>query len=207
MKVQHSAVIAALCAFLCTVHAGTQVYRFDTDSAGNVPGGFVVKSGSWTIQEADSNYEGGNVLAQRGADKYNLILLEKGTYKDFDASIRVKAVSGTIDRGGGLVWRAKDENNYYVSRFNPLETDVDFRVMKAGKRTELINKTGLGSDTNWHTLRVKMEGDTVSIFFDGEKVIEYKEDTYPDAGMIGIWSKADARSLFDSLTITDLEEE
>ena len=66
---------------------------------------------------------------------FNVALSRARSYKDLDLSVRLKAVAGEVDRGGGVVWRAKDKNNYYICRYNPLEDN--FRVYKVedGKRT------------------------------------------------------------------------
>ena len=38
------------------------------------------------------------------------------------------------------------------------------------------------------------------MLFDGEKVIEATDDSFTDAGMVGVWTKADSVTLFDDFT-------
>ena len=66
-----------------------------------------------------------------------MVLADDVSQKDVDLSVKMSAVAGREDQGGGLVWRAKDAKNYYVARFNPLEDN--FRVYKVvnGKRSEM----------------------------------------------------------------------
>ncbi len=37
--------------------------------------------------------------------------------------------------------------------------------------------------------------------------LDVKDDAFPDAGRVGLWSKADARSQFDDLTLETLDGE
>jgi hypothetical protein len=115
--------------------------------------------------------------------------------------VRLKAVAGETDRGGGLVWRAKDKNNYYIARYNPLEPN--FRVYKVedGKRTQLDHAEAPG-DTEWHTLRITMNGREIFGYLDGKNLLEAEDSTFVDVGKIGLWSKSDARSYFDDLTVS-----
>src|SRR5262249_14919080 len=111
-----------------------------------------------------------------------------------------RAVAGVVDRGGGLVWRAKDRNNYYICRYNPLEDN--FRVYKVedSKRTQFASAKVPG-DEAWHTVRATMSGVKITCYLDGKKLLEAEDSTFREAGMIGFWSKADAQSYFDELAV------
>jgi hypothetical protein len=39
-------------------------------------------------------------------------------------SVKIKAIAGEEDMGGGLVWRYIDNKNYYIVRCNPLENNI-----------------------------------------------------------------------------------
>jgi hypothetical protein len=54
----------------------------------------------------------------------------------------------------------------------------------------------------WTVVRVTMKGDHIECFIDGKKYLDVKDSTFSDAGKIGVWSKSDARSQFDDLTLT-----
>src|SRR5947208_9318271 len=43
--------------------------------------------------------------------------------KDGFVEVKIKPVSGHEDQAGGIIWRAKDANNYYIVRANALEGD------------------------------------------------------------------------------------
>jgi hypothetical protein len=120
--------------------------------------------------------------------------------KDVDVSVRLKAVAGANDQGGGLVWRAKDAKNYYIARYNHLEDN--YRVYKVvdGKRTMFLS-ANITHDDAWHPLRVTMVGDHIECYYDGKKYLDVRDSTFPGAGKIGLWSKSDAQSHFDDLTL------
>jgi hypothetical protein len=112
----------------------------------------------------------------------------------------MKAVAGEVDQGGGLVWRAKDAKNYYLARYNHLEDNYRLYKVVDGKRT-LIQNADITHSDGWHTLRVRMTGDQITCEYDGKTYLEAKDDTFPGPGKIGLWSKADAQSQFDDLSL------
>jgi hypothetical protein len=46
-----------------------------------------------------------------------------------------------------------------------------------------------------------MTGDQMTCCYDGKKYLEAKDNTFPEPGKIGLWSKADAQSQFDDLSL------
>jgi hypothetical protein len=180
---------------------GKKSWTFESDEPGKIAKGFTNEVGQWEIVKDGANH----VLFQKAKSDdaiFNVALVEDTSFKDVDLSVRLRAVAGEVDRGGGLVWRAKDKNNYYIARFNPLEDN--FRVYKVenGKRTQFKSAKVTG-DEKWHTLRVTMTGPKIVCYLDGTKYLEADDATFPGPGKIGIWSKADAQSYFDDLGVAD----
>lgn len=183
------------------VSGGTtrQVWDFESDQPGTLARQFRSEVGRWEVVRDGDN----RVLAQGARNDnpvYNVALVEGTSIKDLDLSVRVRAIAGEVDRGGGLVWRARDAKNYYVARYNPLEDN--FRVYKVqdGKRTQL-QSAKVPADGAWHTLRVTMVGSKIACDLDGKRYLDAEDTTFSDPGMIGLWSKADAQSYFDDLTL------
>lgn len=50
-----------------------------------------------------------------------------------------------------------------------------------------------------------MIDDHIRCFLDGRKALEVSDGTFKDAGMIGLWTKADASSSFDDLRACEVE--
>jgi hypothetical protein len=177
-----------------------RVWDFDADEPGKIARGFTAAVGTWEVVR-----DGGNgVLAQKAKNDdatFNVALVAGTSYKDLDLSVRLRAVAGEVDRGGGLVWRARDAKNYYIARYNPLEDN--FRVYKVqdGKRTQ-FRSAKVPGDEKWHKLRVTMAGPRITCYLDGTKHLEVEDSTFGEAGKIGLWSKADAQSYFDDLTVS-----
>jgi hypothetical protein len=180
------------------------VFNFDADKAGEAAKGWEAAVGTWKVAADDTAPSGPNVLAQTAAGpgpQFNVALATAADFKNLDLSVRLKAVSGEKDQGGGPVWRAKDARNYYVCRWNPLEDN--FRLYKVidGKRTQLAT-ADLKAPAGWRTLRVVMKGDAIECHLDGKKLLEAKDDALKDAGKVGLWTKADAATNFDDLTVS-----
>jgi hypothetical protein len=135
---------------------------------------------------------------------YNVALVEGTRFGDLELRVMLKAVAGEIDRGGGLVWRAKDARNYYIARYNPLE--ANFRVYKVvdGVREQLGTAEAAVPD-GWRALRVRMKGDDIECELDGSVRLHARDATFRDAGAIGFWTKADARTRFDDLVARELK--
>ena len=62
------------------------------------------------------------------------------------------------DQAAGLVWRARDANNYYVARANALENNVTIYHTIKGRRTEKKRVSMKVPANQWHTLRVDVQG-------------------------------------------------
>jgi hypothetical protein len=175
------------------------VWKFDQDAERSIARGFKGEVGQWRVVMAD----GRKVLAQqaKNPDKVFNVALVTGTHaKDVDLSVKLKAVAGEFDQGGGLIWRAKDKSNYYIARYNPLEDNYRVYKVQGGKRT-MFKSADIPHAPGWHTLRVKMRGEHIECFYDDKKHLDCNDSTFPEAGMIGLWSKADAQSYFDDLRL------
>jgi hypothetical protein len=197
-----AASITLVCVISISVSAADdskRVWTFDDEAAGQIARGFTNEVGQWSVVASDR----GKALAQSAKNPnavFNITLIGDTSAKDVDLSVRMKAVAGDTDQGGGLVWRAKDARNYYLARYNPLEDNYRLYKVVEGKRTLILNADITHSD-GWHTLRVTMSGDQFTCYYDGKKSLEAKDSTFPGAGKIGLWSKADAQSQFDDLTL------
>jgi len=184
---------------------GLKSWNFDADKVGAIAKGFTNEVGEWKVVEDGTAPSKGNVLAQLAKSSgatFNVTLISDTSAKDLDLSVKMKALQGESDQGGGLVWRAKDAKNYYIARYNPLEEN--FRVYKVenGKRTQL-ESADIKKTEGWHTLRVTMKGDHIECYFDGKKYLDTKDATFGGPGKVGLWTKADAQSDFDDLTLSE----
>ncbi len=183
---------------------GEKVWHFDADKVGNIPPSFTNGVGEWKVITDPTAPSRPNVLAQvakNSGSTFNITLVKDAQYKDLDISVKMRAVAGKEDQGGGLIWRAQDAKNYYVARFNPLEDNYRVYKVHKGHRIEL-QSADIKHSEGWHTLRVTMEGEHIQCYYDGKKYLDVNDPTFLEPGRIGLWTKADAQSHFDDFTVS-----
>jgi len=189
----------ALCASCGPLYLRSQVIEFRSDSA------LTTKSGTWHAVEAADAPSPPLVWMQQGTSaeaQFNLAMCEDGTPHNGEARVLLRAVEGAIDQGGGIVWRALDERNYYLARWNPLEGNLRAYKVIEGTRTQLFERP-VKAGAGWHRLRVWFSGPAVEIWFDGQSLGEYSDASLTRPGTVGLWTKADAQTQFDNLEIVE----
>jgi hypothetical protein len=199
----------AICASVGVAVGQTSKVDFDTDDIGKPPKGFSFaltgqgKPGRWIVIKEDQAH--GNVLLQTDADptdyRFPVALYDGVTAKDVDLSVQFKAISGRGDRAAGIVWRYRDQNNYYLTRCNALEDNCTIYHVLNGRRVSFLNQNVKVASNVWHTLKVEATADHFVVSFDGGKVLDAKDGTFKDAGNVGLWTKADSVIAFDDFSI------
>jgi len=179
--------------------------NFDNLKVGAPPPGWTAtKTGTgtekWTIETDNTAPSKPNVLKQSGQATYPVCIKDDTNLKDGFVEVKFKPISGREDQAGGLIWRAKDSNNYYVARANALEDNVTIYDTVNGRRTERKRTSMKVASNQWHTLRVDFAGNHFTVTYDGKKAIEWDDNTFKDAGKVGVWTKADSVTSFDDFT-------
>src|ERR1700704_2105534 len=158
--------------------------RFETDAVGATPKGWTAtKTGrgepKWTIEQDQTAPSKLRIVKQSGQATYPLLLKDDTDIKDGFIEMKFKAVAGSEDRAAGLVWRARDANNYYVVRANALEDNVVLYKTVKGTRSSLDivgRKGGYGVNVavpsgTWHTLRIDFKASRFSVSFNGKQIV------------------------------------
>lgn len=114
--------------------------------------------------------------------------------------VRVKPVSGNIDRAGGIAFGMGDVSNYVVLRINALEDNVILFEFVNGRRIERASVREKIVSGQWHELRAEVRGRGIRCYLNDRAVLEY-EAGKPVRGYVGLWTKADSVTLFDGLAI------
>jgi Domain of Unknown Function (DUF1080) len=195
----------ALMTILGTASAFADTINFDDLKAGVPPPGWTAtKTGKgeakWEIVADDSAPSKPNVLKQSGEATYPVCIKDDTNLKDGFVEVKFKPVSGKEDQAGGVVWRCKDADNYYIARANANEDNLTIYHTIKGKRTSFKNVDTKVASGAWHTLRVEFEGNKFTVTFDGKKLIEATDDSFSEAGKVGVWTKADSVTLFDDFS-------
>jgi len=205
--------LATLAAF--AEEGAMKTWSFQSEKIDDAPAGFSFgktgkgRPGKWVVRE-DPGAPGGNrVLAQIDTDdtdsRFPLAVAAEPQLKDLRLAVHCKPVSGKTDQACGLVFRYQDENNYYVTRANALEDNVRLYHVVAGKRREFAGWNGKVAGQTWHSLAVEARGNRFQVFFDGKPVIDATDDTFKNAGRVGVWTKADSITWFAGLSVKPLQ--
>lgn len=198
-----------------SLESSTRVWTFDDDQPEALPAEFQVgtlfdgrPAGDWKVLHTDQANSPPNVLGQmmgKGAEHaYKTVLINGTQASDIELQVSFLPIGGKADMGGGLIWRATDDRNYYLTRANPLEQNIRvYRVVK-GVRHMLKNFDRTIDIRHWHQLRVVQRGCQIEVFYDDERVFDLCDKTFTQ-GMVGLWTKSDAVTYFDNLQLQFLK--
>jgi len=190
-------------AAMTTTHAET--FSFDRDATGAPPAGWrtgVTGRGSpkWSVEADASAPSKPNVLKQSGSGTFPWCVKPDVSLANGYVEVRFKPLTGREDQAGGLVWRWKDGDNYYVARANALEDNVSLYYTANGRRNTIKYVDAPVPGNTWHALRVEFTGKTIRVILDGKTYIETDDGHIAGAGAVGVWTKADSVTLFDDFS-------
>lgn len=168
-----------------------------------VTGGGVPK---WIVEKDTDAVSAPNILKQAGEADFpwcirKAVELAKGTVE-----VHFKALSGQEDQAGGVVWRWKDANNYYIARANVLEDNIAVYHTKNGTRQTLKNIDMKVTGKEWHSLKVIFQNTKYTVFYDSKLVLEGSDEGLSEAGGVGVWTKADSVVAFDNFKASESVE-
>ena len=160
--------------------------------------------GEWIVVE-DEGAAAGRAIAQVSGDRtdyrFPLAIYQQTEAKNLEVTVRFKAVSGEVDRAGGIALRLRGPDDYYVVRANALENNVRFYRVFRGVREQLAGvDIPVAADT-WHSLGLRAEEEKFTIMFNGAKLFTATDRTITDPGKFAFWTKADSVTRFDRPTI------
>ena len=179
--------------------------NFDSFSPGALPAPWVCgvtgTGGSRWAVEADADAPSKpHVVKQSGVGDFPWCALQSVSIPDGYVEVRFKALSGRRDQAAGVMWRWKDDNNYYVARANALENNVSLYYTTNGRRNTIKYVDAPVPRNTWHTLRVDFNGTSIKVALNGKTYIEAQDSRIAGAGALGIWTKADSVTAFDDFS-------
>jgi len=140
------------------------------------------------------------VLRQSASGTFPWCVKKAMSFADGFVEVKFRPEKGGEDRAGGIVWRWKDGDNYYVARANALEDNVSLYYTANGKRNTIKYVNAPVPANVWHTLRVEFAGTRIKVVLDGKPYIEQEDGHIQGAGAIGVWTKADSVTAFDDFS-------
>ena len=200
--------IGVTVAALASAAAGESA-GFDQDPVGSVPAGWQCGStdgGSprWTVQAHDGAPSAPNVLKQSGSGSFPWCVAPGAAFADGFVEVKFSPLAGEEDRAGGVVWRWKDSDTYYVargeSRVEGGISHLSVAVMQRGRLRILRDVDAPVTARAWHTLRVEFEGAAIRVLLDGTLRIEFADGRIAGGGRVGVWTSADSVTAFDDFS-------
>lgn len=197
------AVAVLACATVLSVRAETE--NFESTKPGSLPDGWeagVTGRGSprWAVGADPTAPSGKNVLQQVGSGTYPWCVKRNSSLTDGFVEVKFKSLRGREDQAGGVVWRWKDGDNYYVVRANALEDNVSLYYTVNGRRNTIKYVDAQVPPNVWHTLRVEFTGERIKVMLNGKVYIDLSDGRIAGAGNVGVWTKADSVTSFDDFT-------
>ena len=193
--------------------APVRVITFDNAQLGRIPPDWTVamtnhgRPPRWEIVKDMSAATQPYVFAQTSSDPLRdrcpLAVFNDITFRDGEVSVRLKPVSGREVQAGGLVWRYRDENNYYLARANALEKNVQVFKVENGVRKPIMAGVHHEIPSNaWSILKVSARGNRFQVYMDHRRILQGWDNTFMSGGKVGLWTVADSVTYFDDFRIT-----
>jgi hypothetical protein len=207
--------LAALGATL-VLQGASRTVDFSDNAVGQPPRGFefgytakVGAPGRWIVQAEGANRYLAQVDADNTRTRFPVAVVSDLSAADVDLSVRFRPISGRVDQAAGLVWRYRDQDNYYIVRANALEDNVVLYKVENGERTDLpvkgegrtYGKKAEVPAGQWSRLRVVANGRLFTVYLNGTRLYDVEDATFTHTGKVGVWTKADSVTQFDDLTI------
>jgi len=174
---------------------------FNSDAIGGPPAGWMCGSTGggaprWTVETDGASPH--KVLKQSGSGPFPWCAKQGASLTDGAVEVRFKPLSGREDQAGGVVWRFKNGDNYYICRANALENNVSLYYTERGRRKTIKYVDAPVAGNVWHTLRAEFKGTHIRVILDGKAFIELDDSHISGPGSVGVWTKADSVTIFDS---------
>ena len=198
-------IYASMIASICATTALAETVGFDQDPVGSPPAGWVCGvtgrgSPKWAVEADSTAPSKPNVLKQSGQGTFPWCARKDVSVADGFVEVKFKPMEGKEDRAGGVMWRFKDGDNYYIARANALENNVSLYHTTRGSRHTIKYVDAPVAANQWHTLRIEFAGKHMKVSLDDKQYIDLEDDHISGAGAVGVWTKADSMTAFDDFS-------
>jgi len=189
-----------------------RVITFDQTPVGRAPAGWTVAmthAGAeprWEVRKDASAPSPPYVLAQVSADRHldrcPLAIFDGVSLRDLDVSVRIKPVAGLQEQAGGVVWRYRDANNYYLARTNAIAKNVAIYKVRDGARVQIATAVPHDIEPNaWNILKVSVRGSRFQVYLNHRRLLQAEDKTFTAAGRVGLWTVGDSVTYFDDFRV------
>lgn len=194
-------------------------WSFDKDAPGSPPSGFAVgstngTSGRWEVATDAKAVSRPNVLGRIPSDKVpaapQVIFLDGIEAMNVEMTVRIKTTSSGAGQGGGALFRAEDDRNYYVVWLSPQEklVRIDRIVNGAVRHLQDLSVESM-EPGQWHSLRLTIRGSEMEARYDNRQVISAREEAWEfgryKKGRAGLWAQGPGAVYFDDVRFTAMD--
>jgi hypothetical protein len=188
-----------------------KIVTFDSGQVGRAPAGWTIAvtnrgaTPRWEIHRDQTAPTPPYVLAQLSnatGEHCPLAIFNDLTLRDGDVSVRIKAVSGHEDQAGGVVFRYRDPNNYYLARENALTRNVAIFKVENGQTRQITPAVPHDISANtWNILKVSVRGNRFQVYMNHRRILQGWDQTFSGWGKVGLWTEADSVTYFDDFRV------
>jgi hypothetical protein len=188
-----------------------KIVNFDSGPVGRVPSGWTFGAANrgtatrWEIRKDMSAPTQPYVLAQVSNSPgaaCPLAIYDSMSLHDGDISVRIKPLSGHQDQAGGVVFRYRDPNNFYLARENALTHNV--AVFKVENGDSRLITTAIPHDiepNTWNILKVSVRGNRFQVYLNHHRILQAWDKTFDGWGKVGLWTMAESVTYFDDFRV------
>ncbi len=186
---------------------------FENVATGKLPAHWKVEAtrqrgplATWQVIKDTTAPSGSKVLALTSPNHhydgtFNICWTNSINFLNGEIKVMFKANTGRVDEGGGIMWRVRNKNNYYVSRYNPLEDNFRLYYVKNGVRRMIASAKVKIPKGKWYEQKIVQKGNHIYCYLNGKKYLDAKTNTFRNAGGVGLWTKSDAVTSFDNFEV------
>lgn len=191
--------LAVAAAAALALAAGAQPIQFDNEALGAPQGWDCGVTGQgrphWAVR-ADPSRSQGRALLQSGVGTFPWCVRPDSVIANGYVATIFVPVSGRQGQSGGVVWRWKSGDDYYVARASALENNLSLYYVEHGRRWMLKYEYVTVTRGRPHVLRADFVGSTIYISFDGQLYIVWHDEHINGSGAVGVWTQADSVTAF-----------
>ncbi len=140
----------------------------------------------WHLSQQDGSWEAskGILNVKSGEAKKGAILWTDKSYKDFVVQVDYKNGDGIIDSG---VFLRSDIDQIQIGISGSLKRDLTASPYIPGKKYPKEAKIdGIVKPTDWNTMKIKVVGNTYTVWLNEKEVMNYTSENMPMEGPIGL---------------------
>ena len=194
------------------IAAPGKIINFDSDAIGQIPPGWTAvgvdggAAAGWEVRRdrsaATQPYVLACVPANPAADQPALAIFNSVNTRDGDVSVRVKPMTGSRARSGGVVFRYRDANNYYVAQADATAQNITLFKIQNGRRIQMGQAARHALPANdWRILKVSARGNHIQVYLDHRRILDAFDSDRTVSGKVGLLSGGDSVTYFDDFRV------